>query len=305
LPSESLLTPEIEVAELGEDASAGDVVRRAVALSVIRLIRHDPVVRLDEDPEGVHQMRVATRRLRSDLRTFRPLVDEAWSSALRDELGWLADILGDVRDGDVLLKRLRDRVGELPETEQHAAEAVLTTLQDDRNIAQATLLESLRSQRYAELLNSLVAAANAPALSERAGATAGEAVPELVLRPWHKLAKRVKKLDDSPSDEKLHQVRIRTKRVRYAAEAAAAIVGKPAKQFANAAEELQDVLGELNDAVVAERWLDEWAERERSAEEVRAAAALAERERSEAKRFRGAWRATWDELSSAKLRDWM
>ena len=76
--------------DLGADASAGNVVRRAIALSAIRLIRHDPVVRLDTDPEGVHQARVATRRLRSDLRTFRPLVDAAWSSALRDELGWLA-----------------------------------------------------------------------------------------------------------------------------------------------------------------------------------------------------------------------
>ena len=305
LDRDSALTPEIAVAEIGEDATAGDVVRRAIATSVIRLIRHDPVVRLDEDPEGVHQMRVATRRLRSDLRTFRPLVNESWSSTLRDELGWLADLLGDVRDGDVLLERFRDRVGELPETEQFAAEAVLSTLQDDRNIAQATLLESLRSQRYVELLDSLVAGAKEPSLSESAGAPAGEVVPELVRRPWHKLSKLVKKLDDSPSDEKLHQVRIRTKRVRYAADAASAIVGKPAKEFAKAAEDLQDVLGELNDAVVAERWLGDWTDRDRSADEVRAATALAESERSESKRCREAWRATWDELSSAKLRDWM
>ena len=305
LAPESVLTPEIEVADLGDDASAGDVVRRALALSVIRLIQHDPVVRLGEDPEGVHQMRVATRRLRSDLRTFRPLLDESWSSALRDELGWLADVLAEVRDGDVLLRRLRDRAGELDASEQQSAQAVLTTLQDDRDIAQATLVETLRSQRYVELLDSLVAAANAPALSERASVPADEVVPELVLRPWHKLAKRVKSLGDSPSDEKLHQVRIRTKRVRYAAEAASATVGKPAKEFAKAAEELQDVLGELNDAVVAERWLDEWSERERSADEAGAAAALAERERSEARRCRGAWRATWDELSTAKLRAWM
>jgi hypothetical protein len=77
------LTPEIAVADLGPDANAGDVVGRAIALSVIRLIRHDSVVRLDVDPEGVHQARVATRRLRSDLRTFGPLVDEDWASALR------------------------------------------------------------------------------------------------------------------------------------------------------------------------------------------------------------------------------
>jgi CHAD domain-containing protein len=305
LPSESVLTPEITVADLGKDATAGDAVRHAVALSVIRLIRHDPVARLDEDPEGVHQMRVATRRLRSDLRTFRSLLEESWSSALRDELGWLADILGDVRDGDVLLERLRGRVGELPETERHATGAVLTTLQDDRDIAQATLLESLRSQRYVELVDSIVAAANAPLLTGRADAPAGDVVPQLVRRPWHKLSKRVEALGKSPSDEKLHQVRIRTKRVRYAAEAASAIVGKPAKEFAKAAEELQDVLGELNDAVVAEDWLEEWAGRQRSEDELRAVTALAERERTEAERLRKSWRKRWDELSSSKLRDWM
>ena len=103
------LTPEVPVPDLASDAAAGDVVRRAIALSVIRLILHDPVVRLDLDPEGVHQARVATRRLRSDLRTFRALVEPDFASAVRDELGWLAAILGEVRDGDVLLERFRRR----------------------------------------------------------------------------------------------------------------------------------------------------------------------------------------------------
>ena len=305
LAPESALTPEIVVADLGDDATAGDVVRRAIALSVIRLIRHDAVVRLDEDPEGVHQARVATRRIRSDLRTFRPLVDEAWSSALRDELGWLAGLLGEVRDGDVLLERLRDRVAELHQTEQRGAEELLTTLQDDRDIAHATLLEALRSRRYVELLEILVAAANAPFFCDDAGEPAGEIVPGLVQRPWHKLAKAVKSLGESPSDEKLHRVRIRAKRARYAAEAVSSIVGKPAREFAKAAEGLQDVLGELNDAVVAQRWLDEWARRERSAHEVRIAAALAAAERSEAERLRESWPAAWQELSDPELRAWM
>ncbi|MGH3127806.1 MAG: CHAD domain-containing protein, partial [Gaiellaceae bacterium] len=252
----SPLLPELEVPDVGADASAGNVVRRAIALSVIRLILHDPVVRLDTDPEGVHQARVATRRLRSDLRTFRSLVDEAWSSALRDELGWLADLLGDVRDGDVLLERLRHRVAELSDAhERDAAAAVLSTLEHERDAAHSTLLDALASRRYLKLLDGLVAAANGPSLRESASEPASDVVPELVRRPWHKLEKRARKLGDSPSDEELHAVRIRTKRVRYAAEAAEPIVGKPARTFAKAAEGLQDVLGELNDAVVAEHWL--------------------------------------------------
>ena len=306
LAHESPLLPEVEVPNLGADTSAGSVVRRAIALSVIRLIRHDPVVRLDSDPEGVHQARVATRRLRSDLRTFRPLVDEAWSSALRDELGWLADLLGDVRDGDVLLERLRHRVAELPDAEEReAAAAVLATLEAERDAAHSTLLEALHGRRYLRLLDSLVAAANDPSLREGASEPASDVVPELVRRPWHKLDKRAGRLGESPSDEELHAVRIRTKRVRYAAEAAEPIVGKPARAFAKAAERLQDVLGELNDAVVAEHWLAKWARHGRTLEELRGAEALAERERAAAQLHREGWTGAWKELSSPKLRDWM
>jgi CHAD domain-containing protein len=280
-------------------------VQRAIALSVIRLILHDPVVRIDVDPEGVHQTRVATRRLRSDLRTFRPLLDRDWAQGLRDELGWIARILGDVRDGDVLLERLRRRADELPAEEQASAERVLTTLQQSRDGAHAELLETLRSDRYVALLDRLVEAASAPGFVPSADEPAGEAIPKLVRRPWHRLAKRAKALGNEPSDEQLHEVRIRTKRVRYAAEAAAPIVGKPARAFANAASSLQDVLGDLNDSVVAARWLDDWAARGDDAEAARGAASLAALERPAALEQRRLWRAALDELSEPELRAWM
>jgi CHAD domain-containing protein len=298
------LAPEIAVADLGPDASAGDVVRRALALSVIRLIRHDPVVRLDLDPEGVHQARVATRRLRSDLRTFRTLVDPTWSAELRDELGWIARILGEVRDGDVLVARLQTRTRELPESLRVPASAALEMLQHARDASYVDLLEALRSERYVELLDSLVEAARAPSLRESASEPAAGAIPTLVRRPWHKLQKQAEGLPREPSDSQLHEVRIRTKRVRYAVEAAAPVVGKPARALAHAAARLQDVLGELNDAVVAARWLETRAEAGPS-NEAKAAEALAELERAEAVDLRGQWRSTWDELAEPKLRSWM
>ena len=296
------LTPEIAVADLGPDANAGDVVGRAIALSVIRLIRHDSVVRLDVDPEGVHQARVATRRLRSDLRTFGPLVDEDGASALRAELGWLAQILGDVRDGDVLLARLRKRAAELPEAAASVA-PVLDTLQTSRDVAHAALLDALRSDRYASLLDRLVDAANAPVVTSAAAEPAAEAIPALVRRPWHRLSKRAKDLGDAPTDHQLHDLRIRTKRARYAAEAAAPVVGKQARAFAHAAAKLQDVLGDLNDAVVAAAWLSGWAVRDVDA--ARAAEQLASAERSTADALRGQWGAAWDELADPRLRAWM
>jgi len=297
------LAPEIPVADLIGDASAGDVVRRAIALSAIRLIRHDSVVRIDIDPEGVHQARVATRRLRSDLRTFRSLVDPTFASSLRDELKWLGSCLGAVRDGDVMLRRIRAHLASLHVDEADAT-AVLETLTTTRNEAYARLLETLRSERYVELLERLVEAANAPALADAASAPAADVVPGLVRHPWRVLEKHVQKLGAEPSDTQLHDIRIRTKRARYAAEAAAPIVGKPARSFARAAASLQDELGELNDAVVAARWLDGWCA-SRLPNETSTAVAMAAGERADAARRRERWRDAWEKLAAPELRAWM
>lgn len=299
------LPAEIPLPALASGATAGGVVRRAIASSVARLIEHDAVVRLDTDPEGVHQARVATRRLRSDLRTFRPLVDAKWAGALRGELGWLAGILGEVRDGDVLLDRLRSRIARLPEHHDRGAALVVSTLEASRTEAHAELLRTLRSERYLVLLDRLVEAANAPALLPEADAPAIVVLPGLVRRPWRSLAKRPKALGNPPSDEDLHAVRIRTKRARYAAEAVAPLLGKPARAFAEAAAGLQDVLGELNDAVVAEQWLRSWAARSRSTRGVFVAGELAGLERAAAQKARARWPRAWRELSSPKLRSWM
>ena len=99
---------------LGRTSTPIDVVRAAIASGTQRLLANDPVVRQDSDPEGVHQARVATRRLRSDLRTFGALLDPDWTDALRAELGWIGGLLGAVRDADVLLERLDDRIAALP-----------------------------------------------------------------------------------------------------------------------------------------------------------------------------------------------
>lgn len=297
--------PEIRVPELASGASAGDVVRRAIAASVVRLIEHDPVMRLDADPEGVHQARVATRRLRSDLRTFGSLIDPVWGTALRDELGWLAGILGAVRDGDVLLERMRRAAAQLPAANSRGVTRVLTTLEASRDDAHAQLLATLRGERYLSVLDRLVAGANSPALLLEADLPAPAVLPGLVRRPWRSLAKRVRAVGDPPTDEELHDIRIRTKRVRYAAEAVAPLSGRQAQAFAAAAAMLQEVLGDLNDAVVAETWLREWARSSRSLHGVFAAGELAGLERAAGQRCRARWGKAWKELSAPRLRSWM
>jgi CHAD domain-containing protein len=299
------LSAEVPIAALGPEPTCGDVVRRAIAKSVVRLIEHDAVMRLDTDPEGVHQARVATRRLRSDLRTFRSLVDPGLVSSLRDELGWLAGVLGGVRDGDVLLERIRRSAAQLPESSCSGADRVLGALAVTREEARDELFEAIRSDRYVELLDLLVAAAIAPALRATADLPARDALPSLVRDPWRLLEKRAEALGSNPADDALHDIRVRTKRVRYAAEAVAPVVGDAARAFARAAADLQEVLGDLNDAVVAEEWLRNWAQGSGSPSGVFAAGELASLEHADAQRSRAHWRKAWRKLASPKLRSWM
>ncbi len=296
---------EVEVRELPPDATAGDVVKRALAASVTRLVAHDPIMRLDTDPEGVHQARVATRRLRSDLRTFRSLVDAEATARLRQELRWIAGVLGRVRDGDVLLERMQRRVRELSEEHARGAAEVLSTLERDRDVAHAELLTTLRERRYLDLLDRLVAEANAPSLLDEALRPGRLVVSGAVQRPWRSLERAARRLGRKPSDAELHDLRIRTKRVRYAAEAAAPLFGDEAAAFAKVAAALQTVLGDLNDAVVARAWLRDWAKGERTAEGIAAAKALARLERAAARRERARWRGRWERLAAPELGQWM
>ena len=291
--------PEITSTAVTKSVSAGDVIKHAIADGVMRLLRQDPVVRLDSDPEGVHQARVATRRLRSDLRTFRAMLDAEWVTAVRSELGWLGGELGEARDADVLLERLTARAATLPEASADGAAKVIAELERRRTEAHTALLKTLSSERYVELIDRLIAAAQTPALLEdKADRAAARALPPIVRWAWRPLEKKVRSLPDPPSDEDLHAVRILAKRCRYAAEACAPSLGKRTHRLARAAGELQDVLGELNDAVVAERWLRDIAQ-DSTPPAAFAAGELAALERAAAQQARSHWAKAWNHVLAA------
>ncbi|HUR23799.1 MAG TPA: CYTH and CHAD domain-containing protein [Acidimicrobiales bacterium] len=296
--------PEVAPVVLGKKPTAADLVRQAVSAAVDRIMRHDPGVRIGDDPEDVHQARVGTRRLRSDLRTFGDLLDEEWLASLRDELRWLAGALGQVRDDDVLIDRLRRQAATLPEPDTGALAPIFRRLAMERDQARAELLEAFESPRYVALLERLVDAARQPQCRKAADAPAEDAVPALVARPWRKLRKAVDALPADPPDADLHQVRILAKRTRYAAEAAAPLVGKKAKAFASAVAELQEVLGDHQDAVVAEVWLRSAVEGADAAVCL-AAGELIAVQMAEAAEGRKRWRKAWKKASAEKLRSWM
>jgi CHAD domain-containing protein len=288
--------------ELGDDAMVSAVVREALVAAVTRLLLHDPGVRLGGDAEDVHKARVGTRRLRSDLRTFRSLLEPGWLATTRAELRWLGGELGAVRDADVLLERLQRHASELPARDSRGAATLFRHLTVQHDQARLGLLEAMRSPRYPMLLDGLIAAAEAiPVLPEH-DKPARDVLPDLVCRPWAHLKRSVESLERHPPDEALHQVRIRAKRARYAAEAAAPVVGKPARAFAEAVSEVQGVLGDHQDAVVAEDWL-------RRVEGGRAVALVAgqliARQRAESAATRRAWPAAWKRADAKKLRAWL
>lgn len=304
LGSRAVAGPEVSVPELGDEPTGAEVVRAAIAASVCRVLVHDAGVRLGDDPEDVHQARVGTRRLRSDLRTFRPLLAVDWAESLREELKWAAAALGAVRDADVLTDRLRSQAAGLPEVDAAGFAPVLRRLADEREAARVALLEAMASDRYVALLDRLVEAATAPQLTAEAQAPAGDTLPPLVAGQWRKLRTAVRKLPSNPADEELHAVRIRAKRTRYAAEAAIPAEGKPARRFAKAVADVQEVLGDHNDAVVAEGWLRAAVEQADVAQAL-ALGELIALQRGAAAHCRREWRKAWKAADRKKLRKWL
>jgi CHAD domain-containing protein len=291
------LTP---LTRLGDDATALDVLRSALADQTIRLVSHDRVVRLGKDPEGVHQARVAARRLRSDLRMFRPLLDRDWAEALRVELEWLSGLLGPVRDADVLRGRLQERIEGMTDPEPVSGKVLLDVLDADLARGRRRLLEGLRSQRYAELLERLASAAHRPLPLDGDDRGPAKSLGSLMERPWESLARRARRLGPDAGDGALHAVRIRAKRVRYGAETLAPVFGKRASRFAAAAEDLQKVLGDHQDSVVATGWLAEHSAETHDPAAAFTAGRLAELELSERRRARDAWPKAWKRLEQRK-----
>jgi CHAD domain-containing protein len=301
---ERVLGPEVVQPEIDASASVETLLRHDLASGTLRLFRHEAGVRIGEDPEAVHQARVATRRVRSTLRTFSSLLDKDWTDRLRDDLKWLANLLGEVRDTDVLLERFSEHLAALPADDAKPGRRLLERLNDRRDQARRRLLGGMASDKYAQLLEDLVAAAAAPALLPGADRPAAEVMPPLVAKPWKKLRKAVRKAGDDPGDHELHQIRIRAKRARYAAEAVEPVIGTPAEDFADAISDLQSVLGDHQDAVVGEAWLREAAASARR-DVALVAGLLIAAERASAADTRASWRKVWKAANRKQLRAWL
>ncbi len=244
--------PELPVAgKVLPSDPASELVAAALRSGTRRLLLADVGVRRREE-DAVHQMRVACRRMRSDLKTFRPLIEPLWGEALRGELSWLADNLGDARDLEVLRERLRKQLkGEVPPYDLAAFERLDAILAQREEAALQAGADALASDRYLRLLDVLVDAARQPVVSPAAAAACWKALPLLVRGSWNRFAKRARRLAHDDHDDEWHEARIKAKQARYAAEAVTGVLGKPAARMAEAAKQVQEILGEHQDAAIA------------------------------------------------------
>lgn len=261
----------------------------------IALLTHDPGVRLGDDPENLHQHRVAARRTRAFLRTSRKYLDPEWRRGITDALQELGEATGPVRDLDVVLDHLREELAGLDETEQAAKELILQRLYHEREQGRRRLLEALDDRRYRILLARLRVP---PRLADGV-----EDVPleSQARKEFRRLARVVGRLGKRPDEETLHRLRIALKRARYAAELAAP-KGAVRKRFLADARVLQDLLGEHQDAVVVERRL-----RTVAVDDVRTAAAfaagrIAERQRRRRERVHERLPPAWKRLRKSGAR---
>jgi CHAD domain-containing protein len=238
------------------DGSAGAAVLAYLRAQTAAMKAQDPMVRRDE-PDSVHQMRVASRRLRSTLQSFGAIIPRSGTAELVAELKWLGGVLGEARDAEVLAERLRRRVQDLP------AELVLGPVEARiqghfapvQAAARQEVLAALDSPRYFALLDMLDQLLADPALTPDAARPARDVLPGSARRAYRRTDRRLHRARHTPRgpgrEAAYHEARKAAKRARYAGEAASPVIGGEASRFTKQMKKIQSVLGDQHDGIVA------------------------------------------------------
>ncbi|PVE06847.1 CYTH and CHAD domain-containing protein [Streptomyces scopuliridis] len=292
----------------GGPRGAGDHILAYLRDQADAIIAQDPAVRRDL-PDSVHQLRVATRRMRSAFRTYRGILDRSVTDPVAEELQWVATELGVDRDHEVLDERLSSRIDALPVTlllgpvrgRLQAWDAAQRAGSRSRTVA------VLDSERYLTLLDTLDGLLTAPPLRPDAARPAAKVLPRAILKNYERLAGRVgQALALAPGEERdlaMHNARKAAKRARYAAEAARPALGKAAKRFANRMKALQTALGDHQDSVVAREALRDLAVQAHAAgESAFTWGLLYGEEEAQGERRERELPGLWEEASDPRLR---
>ena len=284
---------------------AGDVVAAYLRSQADLLRATAPQVRSGL-PDSVHRMRVTTRRLRSVLATFGPLLDQRGSDEVRAELRWLAGVLGAARDAEVL----RDRLLTLAADSSWDAATLGRELEARHRTAHRQVVRALDSARHDRLLDALEALVGDSPGTSAAARPAGQLLPAMVADDWDRLARRVAAVPRAGARAEpggpLHEVRKAAKRLRYSCEVLASVFGEEPAGLGAAAEELQDVLGELQDSVVSQRELSAIGDRaELSGDDIVVLGRLRRLEQHIAERSLAQFEVAWRAVADPRLRHWL
>ncbi|MFZ2012274.1 MAG: CYTH and CHAD domain-containing protein [Nocardioides sp.] len=241
------------------------LLRTRLESQVRALVLYDPLAREDLT-DGVHAMRVATRRLRSALATGRPFLDHSVSEPLRAEIAWLADVLGAGRDAEVMLERLSTGLTAVADDGFDLADdpvvrrGVLSPLELRHRRAITDLNRALRSERYLALLRWLREVLADPPWTARAELTVRDGYRRRVAHDLRRLQRLMAVADAEVGDSDarsltLHAARRAAKRARYAVEPLRPGYGRPADDLVRALKDLQAALGRRQDTVVTRTYL--------------------------------------------------
>ncbi len=244
------VAPERRRAKKGRQ-TAGDLILAYLRAQDDALVAGDLMLR--SGTGGIHPTRVATRRLRSTLRIFRPFVDADRAAAFDAELSWYAATLGEVRDREVQRVRMRALVDEIPEelVLGPVGSSIDAALRSEEILHRERLAEALDSERYLALLREAHLWSTTPPFTERASKKASSLTKRVDKAAAKLVAHLEAGLAGGGDDEELHSARKAGKRARYAAELATPVLGKKAAKLVSRYEKVQDVLGDFQDGVVA------------------------------------------------------
>jgi CHAD domain-containing protein len=280
---------------IGPDATLGELAYAVLRRQLAVLRAKEPGTRLGEDIEELHDMRVATRRLRAAMDLFAEVLPVR-ARLFRDELGWVAAVLGRVRDLDVQLEAFeamtaaadawRTMFGDGAEDPLAELAALLDR---EREIARTEMLSALDSARWERLVGGLASMVQQGPL-RRSAATRLPAVigvPELVEARHHAVVKAARKAKRSGVADDFHRLRIKCKRLRYSLEFSAEMYGGRTSRYTRQLTGLQDQLGLMQDAEVAAARLAQLAtgEAHLPAATIFVMGGVAERHRTESERL--------------------
>jgi CHAD domain-containing protein len=244
-----------------KSATARDVIGGYLVEQCTVIIDSEAQLRAGE--EVVHTTRVAVRRLRSTLRVFAELFDPGEAGRLEEELVWWANLLGEVRDLDILTQRQAALLAEVPPELilGPVASTIQTELAARRKAAVDAMTDTLNSARYRKLVALIHHWRADPPFTSVADSPSDAldpAIKKAKKKARNRLATAVEvRQAGEPSDEMLHRARKASKRYRYAVEAAAPIWGTKADKIVAQRKDLQDLLGNYQDSIVSAAFLRE------------------------------------------------